>query len=147
MAIRCTCAMFIRVKGLCAHTLAVADHVGFLPEYLETVEKSAPKALNEMLNNKPANAGLKPKEKKKRKGKNNKFSTPVENEYEENDLDFPKQFSFSLFSERTYREFLMKSSEVGSNDTNDAALGYWVRNLGLKPPSPSQPNNKKKKFN
>ena len=117
MAIRCTCAMFIRVKGLCAHTLAVADHVGFLPQYLETVEKSAPKALNEMLNNKPANAGLKPKEKKKRKGKNNKLSTPVENEYEENDLDFPKPCEYTEYFHNDERFFITK---LGSSDCTRA---------------------------
>ena len=101
--------MFIRAKSLCAHTLAVANHVGFLPQYIETVEKSAPIAQNEMLKNKPANAGLKPKGKKKRKGKNNKFSTPVENGYEENDLNFPKQFSFLFFFRKDIQRI---SSEI-----------------------------------
>ena len=96
-SLRCTCNMFLSAKSICAHTLAVADHAGFLSQFLDQIERETQKSLNEMLNNNPKQAGLKPKEKKKRKGKNNVTQKVIENEYTENDLDFPVACDYSEF--------------------------------------------------
>ncbi|XP_066923656.1 uncharacterized protein [Clytia hemisphaerica] len=47
--------------------------------------------------------------------------------------------------ERTYREFLLRVQEHSTNDTSDAALGFWVRNLGTQIPRQRPTGGKRKR--
>lgn len=76
----CRCRKFTSTAGLCHHALAVAETNGSLAEYLTKFSSSEGKLKKIAFANIPQRAGEKPKEKKKRKGKNNALQRPISEE-------------------------------------------------------------------
>ena len=66
-SLSCSCVYYLRAKSICSHTVAVAEDGSYLISFLKHIEKS--QDVNKILNQNPK-SGQKPKEKKKRKGKN-----------------------------------------------------------------------------
>lgn len=95
--ISCQCRKFTSTAGLCPHALAVAETKGNLAEYLTKFNASKDKLKKIAFANIPQRAGEKPKEKKKRKGKNNVSQKPINEEVfpTDEDGDFQKPLAFT----------------------------------------------------
>lgn len=95
--ITCHCQNAKSTAGLCQHSLAVADNLGILCEYLSEFNSRNNKAGRIVHQQVPKRAGEKPKEKKKRKGQNNICTTPIiaEKRRVDEDIDFAKPLLFS----------------------------------------------------
>lgn len=93
-SLSCSCVYYLRAKSICSHTVAVAEDGSYLISFLKHIEKS--QDVNKILNQNPK-SGQKPKEKKKRKGKNNTFQQPIQEEVSTNDLDFPIVSNFTEY--------------------------------------------------
>ena len=95
--IYCKCRKFTSTAGLCPHALAVAETNGNLAEYLTKFNSSEDKLKKIAFANIPQRAGEKPKEKKKRKGKNNISQKPINEEAfpTDEDIDFQKPLAFT----------------------------------------------------
>ncbi|KXJ18326.1 High affinity nerve growth factor receptor, partial [Exaiptasia diaphana] len=94
---RASCKNSKSTAGLCQHSLAVAEKFGVLCEFLTNFNQKGNKEGKIIHHQVPKRAGEKPKEKKKRKGKNNIQSTPIflEKPQADDDIDFEKPLLFS----------------------------------------------------
>ena len=71
----CTCLEFAKTDGLCAHVVSVAEMEGFLECFVSNLQSNV--NVNKVLNNTPKRGGDKPKQKKRRRGRNNVCKTPI----------------------------------------------------------------------
>jgi len=92
--LKCGCNTFKSTSGICAHVLVVAEEKKELSLFLARFSKPKKQM---PLNNIPKRAGEKPKEKKKRKGKNNVKSVSIVTEQPPVDpyIDLPKPTNFT----------------------------------------------------
>jgi len=106
----CSCKRFHSTNGLCCHVVAVAEKRGFLADFIIYIGKKFNDINKIIYNRLPKQAGDKPRQSKKRKGRNNRNLHPIiDAQCNRDEIDYPKECRFTEYyhnNERFTVDFL-----------------------------------------
>ena len=110
-SLKCDCRTFKATTGICSHVLVVADHTKELSSFLSSFNQKDTVGIGNI----PKRAGEKPRDKKKRKGKNNVKSVPVLNQQApiDPDIDSPKPVNFTAIHHNSNPFIVVFTKEFG----------------------------------